>query len=183
LYNSAGALLKSEPAGDMNMKPMLDSLKASLSTPVQNTPAAQRAKRSITIQKASANGMRLVSESPSEVIMEMDMGTSTSSLSSRVKAMVSKKAVMRFSPDMNRMYSQKVYEGEQLTQSVEMEYATKEERQFSNVAPTAVSSRLPEANIKQVRRKSLMAKMDGTPFVINNIETYKKNQVIYNFAK
>ncbi len=184
LYNSAGELLKSDPAGDINMKPMLDSLQASMASPVQNSPAAQRAKRSIAIQKANSSGMRLVSENPTEVIMEMDMGNSSSSLSSRVKTNVSKKAVMRFSPDLTRMYSQKIYEGEQLTQSVEMDYATKEERQFSNIAPDAFkSSGLPDANIKQIRRKSLMAKLDGTPFVINNIETYKKNQVMYNFVK
>ena len=135
------------------------------------------------MQKASSSGMRLVSESPSEIIMEMEMGSSNSSLSSRAKAMVSKKAVMRFSPDMSRMYSQKIYEGEQLTQSLEMEYAAKGEPQFSNAAPDAERSFLPESNVKQIRRKSLMARMDGTPFVLNNIETYKKNQVMYNFAK
>ena len=183
LYNSAGELLKSEPAGEMNFKPMLDSLQANMDAPVQSTPAAQRAKRSMAMQKASSSGMRLVSESPSEIIMEMEMGSSNSSLSSRAKAMVSKKAVMRFSPDMSRMYSQKIYEGEQLTQSLEMEYAAKGEPQFSNAAPDAERSFLPESNVKQIRRKSLMARMDGTPFVLNNIETYKKNQVMYNFAK
>ena len=111
LYNSAGELLKTNPVPEMNMKPMLDSLKASMASPVQNTPAAQRAKRSAVLQKASASGMRLVSEGPTEVVMEMDMGTSSSSFSSKVKSMVSKKAVMRFSPDMNRMYSQKYTKG------------------------------------------------------------------------
>lgn len=183
LYNSAGELIKTNPVPDMNMKSMLDSLKASLTTPIQNTIAAKRVKRSMAIQKACSSGMRLVSEGPTEVIMEMEIGTSNSSLAYRAKSMVSKKAVMRFSPDMSRMYSQKIYEGEQLTQTVEMEYATKEESQFSNAAPSTSYSSLPDANIKQVRRKSLMNKIDGTPYIINNIETYKKNQVIYNLAK
>ncbi len=183
LYNSAGQLLKSEPVPDMNMKPILDSIQVSMATPIQNTSTAQRAKRSIAMQKASANGMRLVSESPTEVIMEMDLGTSNSSLSNKVKALISKKAIMRFSPDMSRMYSQKIYEGDQLTQLVEMEYASKIDKQFSNTAPTTTSALLPDANIKQIRRKTLMIKADGTPYILNNLENFQKNQVIYNFAK
>jgi hypothetical protein len=167
----------------MNQKPLLDSIQATMSHPIQNTPTAQRAKRSVAIQKASASGMRLVSENSSEIIMEMDMGTSKSCLPQRVKNIVSKKALMRFSPDMSRMYSQKIYEGEQLTQSVEMEYATKIDRQFSNTDPAATNALLPEANVKQIRRKTLMIKADGTPYILNNLENFQKNQVIYNFAK
>ena len=187
LYNSSGELLNTEQLGAMNLKPMLDSLQAYLATQTTSTPSAapqaMRVKANAAIKKAQANGMQLVSQSSSEVVMEVDMGSSKSSVASRVKSSVSKKAIMRFSPDMSRMYSQKIYEGGQLTQSVEMEFATKDESQFSNAATNLGGSIIPDANIKLIKRKSLMTKRDGTPFIMNNLETYKKNQVNYKFNK
>lgn len=183
LYNSSGELLKSEKMDDLNLKPMLDTLQSYMAESTQNSPVKVRAQRSRAIMKAQASGMRLISESPTEVVFEIDMQNSNSGIAQKAKSTASKKAVMRFSPNMKRMYSSQTYEGKQLTESVEIEYATNEETLFSNSSTYLSSSILPDANIKVIKRKSLMLKPDGTPYIMNNKETYKKNQITYNFKK
>ena len=184
LYNSSGELLKSESIGDVSFKPMLDSLQTYLANQAASkAPQSMRVKANIALNKATASGMKVISQNSTEVVMEMNMGSSSSTISRRVKSMVAKKAIMRFSPDMSRMYSQKIYEGQQLTQSVEMEYADSNEPNFTNTVKDFSNSMLPNANIKLIKHKILMEKPDGTPFINNNIENYTKNQVIYHFVK
>lgn len=183
LYNSNGELLKSEQMEDLNLKPMLDSLQMYLTDTKQNSPAKVKSMRAKAIFRAQANGMRLVSESDSEVVMEIDMTSANISKVQKAKSTVSRKAVMRFSPDMKRMYSSRVYENKQLTELVEMEYASDNDSQFANSSMYISNSILPDANIKAVKRKTLMFKPDGTPYIMNNKENYKKNQITYNLKK
>ncbi len=184
LYNSNGELLKSEQMENLNLKPMLDSLNIYLTSDTrQNSPAKVKSMRTKAILRAQASGMRLVSESDSEVVMEIDMTSANASMAQKAKSTVSRKAVIRFSSDMKRMYSSRVYENKQLTELVEMEYASNSESLFANSSLYLPGSILPDANIKVVKRKMLMFKSDGTPYIMNNKETYKKNQITYNFKK
>ena len=187
LYNSEGALLRTERTGSINFKPMLDSLQAylaSLPAPSTNTPQqVKRIKANKALAQATTYGMRVVNQTENEVVLEMDMGVTKSSIPQRAKSNFTKKAVMRFSPDMTRMYSQKIYEGAQLVQSVEIGFAKDDEPQFSNSLQGFQNQKLPSANIKFIKQKTLAAKPDGTPFIMNNGELYTKNIVKYNFKE
>lgn len=185
LYNSEGKLLKSEKLGEMDFKPMLDSLQAYLATqPATASNAPQQLKR-IKANKALAqavnSGMKVIAQTENEIVLEMDMGVTKSTLPQRAKASYAKKAIMRFSPDMTRMYSQKIYEGGQLTQSLEIGFATDNKPQFSNKLKGFENQMLPSANVRFIKQKRLAVKPDGTPFVMNNGEIYTKNIVKYNF--
>lgn len=185
LYNSEGKLLKSEKLGDINFKPMIDSLQAYLASQtnsVSNSPQKLKQLRiSRALARATASGMRLVSQSETEVVLEMNMGVTKSSIPLRSKASYVKKAIMCFSPDMTRMYSQKIYEGGQLVQSLEIGFASDNEPQFSNSLSGFDNQMLPTANVKFIKQKRLATKPDGTPYIMNNGELYTKNTVKYNF--
>lgn len=126
--------------------------------------------------------MKVVSQSETEIVLEMEMGASSSSLAKRTKSSYSKKAVMRFSPDMTRMYSQKIYEGEQLIQSLEIGFATDDKPQFSNTIKGIENQMFPSANIKFIKQKKLVTKQDGTPFIQTNGEIYSTNTIKYNLT-
>ena len=185
LYNPEGKLLKSEQLSAIDYKPMLDSLQQYLSTQqagINKAPQQQyelRAKRALA--QAEKSGMKIVSRNNDEIILEVDMGVSSSSLAQRSKSNFSRKAVMRFSPDLSRMYSQKIYEGNQLIHSIEISFADESNRQFSNSVKGIENKILPTANIKFIKQKRLAEKPDGVPFVINSGELYSKNSIKYNF--
>ncbi len=185
LYNSEGELLKTEKLGEINYKPMLDSLQAYLATQHSTASNAPTQLKRIRVNKALAqavnSGMKVIGQTENEIILEMDMGIAKSTLPQRAKASYTKKAVMRFSPDMTRMYSQKIFEGGQLTQSVEIGFATDNKPQFSNTLQSFENQMLPSANIKFIKQKRLASKPDGTPFIMNNGEIYTKNIIKYNF--
>jgi len=186
LYNSKGELLKSENVAGMDFKPMLDSLQAYLATQATTTPNASQKLKALRVTKALAkavnSGMKVIRQNESEIILEMDMGIVKSDLPQRAKASFAKKAVMRFSPDMTRMYSQKIYEGEQLTQSVEIGFAAGNKPQFTNTLNGFENPMLPGSNITFIKQKRLVAKPDGTPYVMNNGEIYTKNIIKYNLT-
>lgn len=184
LYNSEGKLLKSEKLGEMDFKPMLDSLQAYLATQsavASNVPQLKRIKANRALSQAVNSGMKVIAQTESEIVLEMDMGVTKSTLPQRAKASYAKKAIMRFSPDMTRMYSQKIYEGGQLMQSLEIGFATDNKPQFSNTLKGFENQMLPSANVRFVKQKRLAVKPDGTPFIMNNGEIYTKNIVKYNF--
>jgi len=186
LYNSEGKLLKSEMIGDVNYKPMLDSLQAYLLGQDSNKSNAPKQRSSNKVNKslsqAIKSGMKVVSQSETEIVLEMEMGAFSSSLAKRTKSSYSKKAVMRFSPDMTRMYSQKIYEGEQLIQSLEIGFATDDKPQFSNTIKGIENQMFPSANIKFIKQKKLLTKQDGTPFIQTNGEIYSTNTIKYNLT-
>lgn len=187
LYNSNGELLKSEKVDGMDFKPMLDSLQAYIAAqPASNASNApqqpMRVRVNKALTKAVASGMKVISQSESEIVLEMDMGVSKSSLPQRANAAYTKKAVMRFSPDMTRMYSQKIYESKQLTQSVEIGFATGNKPQFTNTLNGFENPMLPGSNVTFIKQKRLVAKPDGTPFIMNNGEIYTKNIIKYNLT-
>jgi len=186
LYNSEGELLKSEKVGEMNFKPMLDSLQAYLATQSITASNSPQKLRGMRVNKALAravnSGMKVIGQNENEVILEMDMGITKSTFPQRAKASYSKKAIMRFSPNMTRMYSQKIYEGEQLTQSLEIGFAADNKAQFSNTLQGFENQILPSTNITFIKQKRLAAKPDGTPFIMNNGEIYTKNIIKYNLT-
>lgn len=186
LYNKNNEIIQTEQTGNINYSSMLDSIRSALTAEKQNSTSAQGVKamqsRRLTkaISSAKASGMQLVSQSEEEVVMEMNLGsTSESSLPQRVKSSVQKKAVMRFSGDMTRMMEQKIYENNQLVQSVTYEYQNDNES-FAKKAPAAVRNFLPNSSVKGITYKSLMLKNNGTPYVVVKKETFKKNQIIIN---
>ena len=141
LYNKNNEIIQTEQSGNINYSSMLDSIKSALASEKQNSSSAQGVKamqsRRLTkaISSAKASGMQMVSQSSNEIIMEMNLGsTSESSLPQRVKSSVQKKAVMRFSSDMTRMMEQKIYENNQLVQSVAYEYQ-EDNQSFAKKAP------------------------------------------------
>jgi hypothetical protein len=186
LYNSEGELLKSEKVGEMNFKPMLDSLQAYLATQSTTASNAPQKLKGIRVNKALAravnSGMKVISQNENEIIFEMDMGVTKSTLPQRAKANYSKKAVMRFSPAMTRMYSQKIYEGGQLTQSLEIGFAADNKPQFAKTLQGFENPMLPSTNVTFIKQKRLVAKPDGTPFIMNNGEIYTKNITKYNLT-
>ncbi len=186
LYNKNNEIIQTEQSGNINYSSMLDSIKSALASEKQNSSSAQGVKamqsRRLTkaISSAKASGMQMVSQSSNEIIMEMNLGsTSESSLPQRVKSSVQKKAVMRFSSDMTRMMEQKIYENNQLVQSVAYEYQ-EDNQSFAKKAPAVVRNLLPSSSVKGVTYKSLMLKNNGTPYILVRKENYKKNQVTIN---
>lgn len=184
LYNSSGGLIKSEQIANIDFKPMLDSLYIYL----ENLPdqpdelPRQLTKRKTTkiLEEAINSGMRVVRQTSNEIVLELDLGTSESSFTQRVKGKHPKKAVMSFSPDLQRMFSQKIFEGEQLVQLLEIGYADEHEEQFSNSLKGFKSDLLPNTNIKFTKQKTLMEDPDGVPYILNNDVIYTKNIVKYN---
>ena len=186
LYNKNNEIIQTEQSGNINYSSMLDSIKSALASEKQNSSSAQGVKAmqsrrlTKTISSAKASGMQMVSQSSNEIIMEMNLGsTSESSLPQRVKSSVQKKAVMRFSSDMTRMMEQKIYENNQLIQSVTYEYQ-EDNQNFAKKAPAVVRNFLPSSSVKGITYKSLMLKNNGTPYIMVKKENYKKNQVTIN---
>jgi hypothetical protein len=181
LYNPNGDLIRKESIGNVNFKSMLDSLENYMNTSSQGINGnGSKIRANKALNKALAGGMKLVRQDANEIIMEMSIENSESTFPNRVKSSVIKKSVMRFSPDMKQMYSQKTFEGSQLIQSVEIEYAN-DQPQYSNAASGVIKEMLPTANIKLIKHKKLSFKQDGTPYIMNNFENYIKNQVTFNF--
>ena len=185
-YNSSGELIGSETIGEINFKPMLDTLKSylaeqAISSP-SNAPQKIREKSSKMLRQAIAGGMRVISQNANEIVLETDLKNNNSVASTnKMNAPTIKKLVIHYSPDMNRVYSQYIYVGNQLTNSIEMEYAKNNESNLSNKVKSLNSAYFPTSNIKVMRQKTLMMKPDGTPYIKCNQETYTKNQVIYHF--
>lgn len=186
LYNANNELLHTEDAGSFNYSAVLDSIKSAIAAESNNRSSPQGVKalqaRRLTkaIEGARVSGMRMISQTDDEIIMEMNLGTaSESSLPQRVKSSVQKKAVMRFSGDMTRMIEQKVYENRQLVQSVTYQYQ-EDNQNFAKKAPASVRNLLPNSSVKAVTIKSLKVKNDGSPYVSVTKENYKKNQVTIN---
>ena len=187
LYNYKGDVIHTEDAGDVNYSASLDSIRSAMANETNNESSPQGVKalqaRQLTkaLKSAQASGMRMLSQTSDEIVMEIDLGVSTeSSLPQRVKTSVQRKAIMRFSGDMTRMIEQKVYENNQLTSLVSYQYQADNEQQFSKKAPSAVKSYLPNTSVKSVTIKSLRVKSNGTPYVSVTKENYKRNKVTIN---
>ncbi len=182
LYNSKGELLSQELIGDFNFKSLLDSVESYVAA--DSVPSGLAKVKMMTdhqIRKAVASGMRLLRQDVNEIVFEMNLGDATSSLPNKVKSSIVKRAVIHYSYDMNQVSKQKVYEGDQLVQSVEYEYAIVGEQKFSNKAAGYVKEIMPSANVKMVKVKSLNFKHGQIPYIMNTVETYKKNQITFNF--
>lgn len=187
LYNYKGDVIHTEDTGDVNYSAILDSIRSAMANETNNESSPQGVKalqaRQLTkaLKSAQASGMRMLSQTSDEIVMEIDLGVSTeSSLPQRVKTSVQRKAIMRFSGDMTRMIEQKVYENNQLTSLVSYQYQADNEQQFSKKAPSAVKSYLPNTSVKSVTIKSLRVKSNGTPYVSVTKENYKRNKVTIN---
>jgi len=180
LYNSSGNVIKQQAIETTNFKPLLDSLKLYLSAKEDMGTQVQKVKANIAIRKAEAKGMRVISQNNNEVIVEMNLGNQTSSLSSKINSNVNRKAMMSFSPDMVRMNYQKIYENNQLISQIKNTYIDEVNENFSNTISGYSADMLPIANLKSTFSKKLSFSQNGTPIVVNNIEIYKKNIVNYN---
>lgn len=185
LYNSDGDLISNQVISEINFKPMLDSLKNYLaeqvSTSPSNTPQAVREKGNRMLRQAIAGGMKVISQNANEIILETNVENNSSVSKNKVNATAVRKMVIHYSPDMTRMYSQYIYIGNQLTNSIEIEYAKSTESYLSNKTKSLSISYFPSSNIKVKKQKTLMMRSNGTPYIQCNQETYKKNQVIYHF--
>lgn len=186
LYNGNNELIQTEDAGSFNYSAILDTIKNAIAaesnngTSPQGVKALQARRLTKAIEGARVSGMRMISQTSDEIIMEMNLGAaSESSLPQRVKSSVQKKAVMRFSGDMTRMLEQKVYENKQLVQLVTYQYQ-EDNQNFAKKAPASVRNLLPNSSVKAVTIKSLKVKNDGSLYVSVTKENYKKNQVTIN---
>lgn len=186
LYNKSNKLIHMEDVGNYNYSDILDSINIAIadeskteSTP-QGVKALQTHRLTKALNSAKLSGMRLISKTNDEIIMEMNLGAaSESSLPQRVKSSVQKKAIMRFSGDMTRMIEQKIYENRQLVQSVTYDYQ-EDNQNFAKKAPASVRNLLPNSSVKAVTIRSLKIKNNGSPYVSVTKENYKKNQVSIN---
>jgi hypothetical protein len=170
----------------MNYRPMLDSIKKVLAADKQNSSSSKNVKAlqltrlARALSSAKASGMKMVSQSNSEVILEMEIeNAGEPSLPWKLKSSVQRKAVMKFTSDMNRMLEQKIYENNQLVQSVTYEYQA-DNGSFTKKATATVSSFLPGSSVRAVTYKSLALKNSGVPYVMVKQERYKKNQLEIN---
>lgn len=186
LYNANGEQLQIEDIGNYNYSAILDTIKNAITAENNNESSPQGVKafqaRRLTkaIEGARVAGMRMISQTDDEIIMEMNLGAaSKSSLPQRVKSSVQKKAVMRFSGDMTRMLEQKVYENKQLVQSVTYDFQ-EDNQNFAKKVPASIRNLLPNSSVKTVTIKSIKVKNDGTPYISVTKENYKKNQVTIN---
>jgi hypothetical protein len=186
LYNKNEEIIQKEQSGNINYGAMLDTIKNVLAAEKNNQTSGVNGKtmQSRRIAKAmssaKASGMRMISRSNKEVIMEMNLGSSTQSvISQRKKSAVQKKAIMRFSGDLSRMLEQKIYEDNQLVESVQFEYQV-DNQKFSKKATAAVRDILPTSSVKAITYKSLILKNNGTPHIMITKENYKKNQITIN---
>jgi hypothetical protein len=180
LYNPSGTVIKSQPINNMNLKPILDSLKhylASQQNTLQKTP---QIKSAMAMKKAMASGMKIIGQTADEIIVEKEMVNQQSLLPYKVKTMVTRRAVMSFTPDMTRMNYQKLYENGQLVNQISYTFADNTDENFKNAYSGVTNQLLPNANLKRVINKKLSFKTDGTPFVQNHIEIYRKNAIKYN---
>jgi hypothetical protein len=186
LYNRTGELIQTEKTGDINYSALLDSIKSAFaeankggSLP-QGVKALQDRRLTKAINSAKASGMRMISQTDNEIVMEMNLGvTNEISLPQRVNTPVQKRALMRFSGDMTRMLEQKIYEDNQLVQSVTYLYQN-DDQLFAKNAPATIRSFLPDLSIKEIQYKSLRIKNDGVPYIVVSKETYRKNKLTIN---
>ena len=186
LYNKNDELIQKEQAGNINYGAMLDTIKNVLAAEKYNQASGvngktmQSRRTAKAMSSAKASGMRLISRSNNEVIMEMNLGSTTQSIvSQRKRSAVQKKAIMRYSGDLSRMLEQKIYEDNQLVESVQFEYQV-DNQKFSKKATATVRNILPTSSVKAITYKSLILKNNGTPHIMIRKENYKKNQVTIN---
>lgn len=187
VYNRNGSIIHTADAGKENYTGMLDSIRNAMasedkseSSP-QGVKALQARRLTKALKSAQSSGMRMLSQTSDEIMMEMDLGVSSeSSLPQRVKTSVQRKAIMRFSGDMTRMLDQKIYENKQLIILVSYEYVNDNDQQFAKKAPSAVQTYLPNTSVKSLTFRALELKSNGTPFVSVTKENYKKNKVTIN---
>lgn len=191
LFNSSNEVIQTEKTDEINYSSLLDSIRSAMAFEQQNegSSSMQKAKamplKRLTkaIQSAQTAGMKLVSQNDDEVVMEMNLCSSTcSSLAKKVESSVQRRAVMKFSGDMTRMKEQKVYENNQLVQSVTYEFQDDNDM-FIKKAPSVLKDLLPNSSVKGITYKTLMYRNNETPFIVVNKESYKKNQVNYNLYK
>lgn len=180
LYNSSGAVIKSQPIKNMNLKPILDSLRKNVAVQQNTSMKAPQIKSAMAMRKAVACGMKVIGQSADEIIVEKEIVNQPSLLPYKVRTMVTRKAVMSFTSDMARMNYQKLYENGQLVNQISYAYADNTDDNFGNAVSGFSSQLLPNANLKRVVNKKLSFKIDGTPFVQNHLEIYRKNTVKYN---
>jgi len=180
LYNPSGAVIKSQPINNMNLNPILDSLKHYLASQQNTLQKAPQIKSAMALKKAMASGMKIIGQSADEIIVEKEMVNQQSMLPYKVKTRVTRKAVMSFTSDMARMNYQKLYENGQLVNQISYTFADNTDDNFGNAVSGFSSQLLPNANLKLIVNKKLSFKTDGTPFIQNHIEIYRKNTVKYN---
>lgn len=183
LYNSNGEVIKTQPVGNMDLKPMIDSLTNYLAEQESSRQNIKAIRSNVAIQKAISKGMRVVSQNNSEIIMEIDIQIPSESSTNRVKTSVYRKAVMSFTPDMKSMNYQKIYNNNQLVNQIIYDYAENSEKGFQNDLTGFNSENLPNSNVKKVLNKKLAFRIDGSPYIQNIVEVYKKNSVKLNLKK
>lgn len=85
LYNYKGDVIHTEDAGDVNYSAILDSIRSAMANETNNESSPQGVKalqaRQLTkaLKSAQSSGMRKLSQTSDEIVMEMDLGVSTES--------------------------------------------------------------------------------------------------------
>lgn len=186
LYNTDNKLVGTEEVGVVNYKPMLDTIQQAIALETRNalstksTQTLKAERRSTALRRAQSSGMKLVSQTGDEVVMQIVFDSQESALPMlKNQATVQRKATMRFSGDMTRMIEQKVYENNQLIQSINYEYIQDNQLHKKN-ASVATRNVLPNMSVKQVTQKSLQQKMNGEPYILVHQERYTKNEITIN---
>lgn len=180
LYNSSGTLIKSQPIDNMNLKPLLDSLRKYIASQKNTSMKIPYVKSDVAMRKVAACGMKVISKTANEIIVEKEITNQQSLLPYKVKTMVTRRTVMSYTTDMTRMNYQKLYENGQLINQISYTFDDNKDDNFRNEISGFSSQLLPNTNIKRVVSKKLSFMRDGTPFVQNHLEIYNKNIVSYN---
>ena len=186
LYNANGGVIQTESMGDLNVKPMLDSAKAAINEQsATSQPQNARSRVKSMIQKAQASGMKVISADDQYIVLEKQIGSFNESMTGmKVKSSVERKAVIKMSSDMTKVFSQNIYEGNQLVYSMENEYSTPSDTKRACVTSnSALRNIIPTSGIKCVKQKSLMFRSNGSPYIQNMVETYKTNKISINLKK
>jgi hypothetical protein len=186
LYNANGGVIQSESVGDLNVKPLLDSAQASINDQsASSQPQNARSRVKSMIQKAQASGMKVISADDQYIVLEKQIGSFNESMTGmKVKSNVERKAVIKMSSDMTKVFSQNIYEGNQLVYSMENEYSTPSDTKRACVTSnSALRNIIPTSGIKCVKQKSLMFRSNGSPYIQNMVETYKTNKISINLKK
>jgi len=181
LYNSTGELIQTEVTESINYTALLDSIKSAIAemkksgSAQQGVKAMQDLRLNNAISSAKASGMRMISQTDNEIIMEMNLGVmNETSLPQRANTPVQKLALSRFNGDMTRLLEQKIFEDNQLVQIVTYQYQ-KDDQNFTKKAPAAIRNLFPDSNVREVHYKSLRIKSNGTPYIVVSKEKYKRN--------
>jgi hypothetical protein len=179
LYNSKNELLASQEVEVLSYSGLLDSIQNESDT-VTKAQTSITARKSRALMQAKTNGMTIVSEDESGIWVEMDLGTGASSVPGKLRSATTKKALMRFSPDMSQLYIQKNYEDNQLVESFEITYPDEEDTDYKNVVLRSTSLYTPTINVKKITHRKLQVSRQNSPQIVRIDKVYTKNQVIYN---